>query len=118
MPRVKRGFKRRRRVKKVKSRVSGFSLGLRTQYRRAVEAATRADVYAYRDRKVRKRDFRSLWITRINAAIRVFGISYSDFVNYLKKSNVLINRKMLADIAVFDPVGFESIVKEVKPKNK
>ncbi len=111
--RVKRGFKARRRRKKVLKLAKGYRGGLSRQYKTASVAVKRALAYAYRDRKVRKREFRRLWIVRINAAARQFGLSYSKFIGLLKKAGIEINRKMLADMAVNDPERFESLVKSV-----
>jgi large subunit ribosomal protein L20 len=109
MPRVKRGFKARRRRNKVLKLAKGY-VGARSKlFRSATEAVDRALNYAFRDRRVKKRDFRSLWITRINAASRLNGLSYSKFIFGLKKANVEIDRKVLADIAVTDPKGFSEI---------
>ncbi len=97
---------KRRRRKKVLKATKGFWGGKSRQYRRAKEAMLRAGAYAYRDRKVRKRDFRSLWIVRINAACRQNDISYSRFIDGLTKAGVLLNRKVLAQIAVHFPQDF------------
>ena len=114
MPRVKRGFKARHRRNKVLKRAKG-DRGARTKLvRSATEAVDRALNYAFRDRRVKKRDFRSLWITRINAASRLNGLSYSRFIFGLKKANVEIDRKVLADIAVSDPKGFTEIASLAK----
>lgn len=109
MPRVKRGFKARRRRNKVLKLAKGYRGARSKLFRSATEAVDRALNYAFRDRRVKKRDFRSLWITRINAASRLNGLSYSKFIFGLKKANVLIDRKVLADIAVSDPKGFSEI---------
>ena len=109
MARVKRGFKARRRRNKVLKLAKG-SRGARSKlFRSATEAVDRALNYAFRDRRVKKRDFRSLWIVRINAASRINGLSYSKFIFGLKKADVQIDRKVLADIAVTDPNGFAQI---------
>ena len=110
MPRAKRGFKRRRRHNKVLERASGFVLGLRNKYSRTAEAVDRAMGYAYRDRRAKKRDFRRLWITRIGAATRQHGMSYSTFIRGLKVAEVDLDRKVLADMAVRDPDGFKGLV--------
>lgn len=115
MPRAKRGFKRRHRNSKIRNMAEGFKLGLGSQIKRTYEVLDRAGIYGYRDRKVKKRDFRGLWITRLSAATNGADISYSRFVCGLKKANILINRKMLSDIAIVDPKGFEAIVAKVKP---
>ena len=109
MPRVKRGFKARRRRNKVLKLAKGYRGARSKLFRSATEAVDRALNYAYRDRKVKKRDFRSLWITRINAASRLNGLSYSTFIHGLKKASVEIDRKVLADVAVSDPSGFSEI---------
>jgi large subunit ribosomal protein L20 len=109
MARVKRGFKARRRRNKVLKLAKGYRGARSKLFRSATEAVDRALNYAFRDRRVKKRDFRSLWITRINAASRLSGLSYSKFIFGLKKANVEIDRKVLADIAVSDPKGFSEI---------
>ena len=109
MPRVKRGFKARRRRNKVLKLAKGYRGARSKLFRSATEAVDRALNYAFRDRRVKKRDFRSLWITRINAASRINGLSYSKFIFGLKKANVQIDRKVLADIAVTDPNGFAQV---------
>jgi large subunit ribosomal protein L20 len=109
MPRVKRGMRARRRRKKVLKQAKGYQGGRGTLFRTAKEAVERALNYAYRDRRVRKRDFRSLWISRINAATRLNDLTYSQFINGLKKANVDIDRKMLADLALSDPRAFSKI---------
>ena len=114
MPRVKRGFKARRRRNKVLKLAKGYRGARSKLFRSATEAVDRALNYAFRDRRVKKRDFRSLWITRINAASRLNGLSYSKFIFGLKKANVEIDRKVLADIAVSDPKGFTEIAGVVK----
>jgi large subunit ribosomal protein L20 len=114
MPRVKRGFKARRRRNKVLKLAKGYRGARSKLFRSATEAVDRALNYAFRDRRVKKRDFRSLWITRINAASRLNGLSYSKFIFGLKKANVEIDRKVLADIAVSDPNGFVEIAKLAK----
>ncbi len=111
--RVKRGFKARRRRKKIMKLAKGYRGGLSRQFKTASIAVKRALAYAYRDRKVKKREFRRLWIIRINAAVRQFGLTYSKFMGLLKKSGIEINRKMLADMAVNDPEGFSQLVNTV-----
>ena len=106
MPRVKGGFKARRRHKKVLKMAKGYRGSRSKLFRSAVETVDRALNYAYRDRKVRKRDFRRLWIVRINAAARLHGLSYSRFISGLTKAQVEVDRKILADIAVKDPAAF------------
>jgi large subunit ribosomal protein L20 len=114
MPRVKRGFKARRRRNKVLKLAKGYRGARSKLFRSATEAVDRALNYAFRDRRVKKRDFRSLWITRINAASRLNGLSYSKFIFGLKKANVEIDRKVLANIAVSDPKGFMEIASLAK----
>jgi large subunit ribosomal protein L20 len=114
MPRAKRGFKRRRRHNKLRNKAEGFVLGLGSQIRRTAEAIDRAGVYAFRDRRVKKRDFRTLWIARLSAATNGNDISYSRFVGGLVKAKVALNRKMLSEIAIHDPKGFETIVNKVR----
>ena len=109
MPRVRRGFKARRRRNKVLKLAKGYRGARSKLFRSATEAVDRALNYAFRDRRVKKRDFRSQWINRINAASRLNGLSYSKFIFGLKKANVQIDRKVLADIAVSDPTGFGQI---------
>jgi large subunit ribosomal protein L20 len=114
MARAKRGFKKRRRFKKVRDQAEGYVLGLGSQHRRTAEAVDRALVYAYRDRRVKKRDFRALWIARLSAASNMNNISYSRLISALKKAKVELNRKMLAEIAQFDPKGFTALVDKVR----
>ena len=109
--RIKRGFKARRRRKKVLKLAKGFRGGRSKLYRTAADAVDKALMYAYRDRRVRKRDFRRLWIARINAAARINNISYSKFMHGLKLANVELDRKVLAELAISDPAGFSQIVK-------
>jgi large subunit ribosomal protein L20 len=114
MPRVKRGTKLRRRHKKILKLAKGYVGGRRKQYRQARETVERGLTYAYRDRRVRKREFRGLWIVRINAAARQHGLSYSQLMHGLKQSGVGIDRKMLADLAARDPAGFQEIAQLAK----
>ena len=114
MPRVKGGYKTRRRRKKVISRAKGYSGARSRLYKTASEAIDKALLYAYRDRRVKKREFRSLWIIRINAAVRAMGLSYSQFMAGLKKTNITLNRKALADLAYHDPKAFSQIADTVK----
>jgi large subunit ribosomal protein L20 len=114
MPRAKRGFKRRRRVKKVLDRAEGFVLINRNKFRRTAEAVDRSFVYAYRDRRVKKRDFRTLWIARLSAASGDNSISYSRLIAALKKGSVGLDRKVLAEISIADPKGFTAIVNQVR----
>ena len=112
MARVKTGYTRRRRHKKVLKITKGqFGARSRT-YRRANEAMLKSLWYSYRDRRNRKRDLRRLWIARINAAARQNGTTYSRLINNLKKANIMINRKMLADMAVRDPKAFSAVVEK------
>jgi len=108
--RVKRGFKARRRRKKVLKMARGFRGGRSKLFRTAADALDKALMYAYRDRKARKREFRRLWIARINAAARMNDLSYSKFIHGLKTAGVELDRKVLAELAVSDPVGFRQIV--------
>lgn len=114
MPRVKRGTKARRRRKKILKAARGFVGGRRRLYKNAKETVHRAWVYAYRDRRQRKRQFRRLWITRINAAARQNGLSYSKLMGGLNKAGVELDRKVLADMAVFDPKGFTNVVETAR----
>jgi large subunit ribosomal protein L20 len=107
--RIKRGFKARRRRKKVLKLAKGFRGGHSKLFRTAADAVDKALMYAYRDRRARKRDFRRLWIVRINAAARMNDLSYSKFINGLKKAGIELDRKVLADLAVSDPAGFSQI---------
>ncbi len=109
MPRVKRGFKARRRRNKVLKAAKGFRGGHSKQYRTAESAVLRAGAYEYRDRRVRKREFRKLWIIRINAAARAHGLSYSRLMGALNKAGIVLDRKVLADMAVRDPAGFAKV---------
>ncbi len=114
MPRVKRAITAKKKRRKILKMAKGF-FGARSRLlRTATEAVDRAMKYAYRDRRVRKRDFRKLWIARINAAARLNGISYSRLIDGIKKAHVTIDRKMLADLAVHDPRGFSQIVSLAK----
>lgn len=114
MPRVKRGVTARARHKKVLAKAKGYREARSRVFRVAKQAVTRAGQYAYRDRRVKKRDFRALWIVRINAAARICDISYSKLINGLKKASIEIDRKVLADIAVHDIDGFAKIVEKAK----
>ena len=107
--RIKRGFKARRRRKKVLKLAKGFRGGHSKLFRTAADTVDKALMYAYRDRRVRKRDFRRLWIVRINAAARMNDMSYSKFMNGLNKAGIGLDRKVLADLAVSDPAGFTQI---------
>ena len=107
--RVKRGFKARKRRKKVLKLAKGFRGGRSKLFRTAADAVDKALMYAYRDRRVRKRDFRRLWIARINAATRMNNLSYSKFIHGLKLADIRLDRKVLAELAVSDPSGFSKI---------
>jgi large subunit ribosomal protein L20 len=109
--RVKRGYKARRRRKKVLKLAKGFRGGRSKLFRTATDAVDKALMYAYRDRKVRKRDFRQLWIARINAAARMNELSYSKFMHGLKVAGIQLDRKVLAELAISDPSGFAQIAK-------
>ena len=114
MPRVKRGVTARARHKKVLALAKGFRGRRKNVYRVAKQAVMKAGQYAYRDRRQRKRQFRQLWIVRINAAARENGLSYSKFMNGLKKASINIDRKVLADLAVFDKPAFAKLVEQAK----
>ncbi|PAF41721.1 50S ribosomal protein L20 [Helicobacter sp. 11S03491-1] len=108
--RVKTGVVRRRRHKKILKLARGFYSGRRKHFRKAKEQLERSMYYAFRDRKQKKRDFRSLWIIRINAACRINNISYSKFMHALKLSNIDLDRKILADMAMNEPAAFAKVV--------
>lgn len=112
--RVKRGVTTHKRHKKVLKLTKGYSKVRRSSYRKAHEAVLKALSYQYRDRRNKKRDMRSLWITRIGAAARLNGMSYSTLTAALKKSDIQLNRKMLAELAVSEPKAFKAIVKATK----
>lgn len=114
MPRAKGGFKTRKRRKKVLEKAKGFYGAKSRLFRIATEAVDKAMQYAYRDRRVKKREFRALWIVRINAALRALGLTYSQFMAKLKKSDIALNRKTLADMAYNDPAAFNQLVEKVK----
>ena len=114
MPRVKRGVTARARHKKILALAKGYRGRRKNVYRVAKQAVMKAGQYAYRDRRAKKRVFRRLWIARINAASRGLGLTYSKFVAGLKKAQIDIDRKVLADLAVHDPAGFEAIFAKVK----
>ncbi len=107
--RVKRGFKARRRRKKILKLAKGYRGGRSKLYRTATNAVDKALQYAYRDRRTRKRDFRRLWIIRINAAARLNDVSYSRFISGLKRASVELDRKILAELAVSDPAAFSQL---------
>ena len=114
MPRVKRGVTARARHKKVKSKAKGYYGARKNVFRTAKQAVTRAGQYAYRDRRQRKRQFRGLWIVRINAAARQFGLSYSRLMDGLNKASIQIDRKVLAELAVHDLPAFGQIAEKAK----
>lgn len=114
MPRVKRGVTARARHKKVIALAKGYRGRRNNVYRVAKQAVMKAGQYAYRDRRQRKRQFRQLWIARINAGARQYGLSYSKFMNGLKRASIALDRKVLADLAVFDKVAFEQLVEKAK----
>ena len=114
MPRVKRGVTARARHKKVLRQAKGFFGRRKNVYRAAKQAVMKAGQYAYRDRRNRKRVFRALWITRINAAVRELGMTYSTFMAGMKRANIEIDRKVLADLAVTDKAAFAQIASQVK----
>lgn len=110
MPRVRKGSARRRQHKRVLREARGYFGTKSRHYQQAKVALTRAGAFAWRDRRQRKRDFRRLWITRINAACRMRGTRYSSFINGLKMAGVLLNRKMLSEMAIHDPQSFDQLV--------
>ncbi len=112
--RVKRGFKARRRHNRILKLAKGYRGGHGNLYRSAVEAVERGLCYAYRDRKQRKRAFRRLWIIRINAAIRPHGLSYSRFIHGLKKANIELDRRVLAELANSDPAAFGDVAEAAR----
>ena len=114
MARVKRGVQARRRHKKIISQAKGYYNARRKVFRVAKQAVIKAQQYAYIGRKQKKRNFRSLWITRINAAARINGLSYSRFINGLMKAGITLDRKVLADIAVHDAAGFAALAEKAK----
>lgn len=114
MPRAKGGFKTRRRRKKILEMAKGYYGAKSRLYRIATEAVDKAMQYAYRDRRNKKREFRALWIIRINAALRAMGMTYSQFIAGLKKADIALNRKSLADMAYNDPAAFSQLAEKVK----
>ncbi len=118
MPRARGGFKTRRRRKKVLKMAKGYYASKSRLYKTATEAVDKALRYAYRDRRVKKREFRSLWIVRMNAALRAIGLTYSQFMNGLLKAKIELNRKVLADIAVSDPKAFGELAKIASEKSQ
>jgi large subunit ribosomal protein L20 len=113
MPRAKRGFKARRRRNKTLKMAKGYRGARSRLYKTATEAVDRALKYAYRDRRVRKREMRGLWIVRISAAVKQHGLSYSRFIGSLKKANIALDRKVLSEMAIHDPERFGQLVKMV-----
>ncbi len=116
MPRVKRGVTAHARHKKVLAKAKGFRGRRKNVFRVAKQAVMKAEQYAYRDRRVKKREFRALWIARINAGARQFGLSYSAFMNGLKKAAIEIDRKVLADLAVADKAAFAKLAEQAKAR--
>ena len=114
MSRVKRGFKARRRRKRVLALAKGFRGARNSRFRTAIHVVRRALCFAYRDRRVKKRDFRRLWIIRINAAARACGLKYSELIDGLKKANISLDRSVLADLAVKDQALFAQIVEKAR----
>lgn len=114
MARAKRGFKARRRRKKLLALAKGFRGSRKNRFRNSIHVLRRSLVYAYRDRRVKKREFRKLWIVRINAAVRASGLRYSEFINGLKKAQIELDRSVLADMAMNQPAAFTEIVSKVK----
>ena len=115
MPRATNGPAHTRKRKRILKRASGFRAGPGTLYRQALEFTRKADVYAYRDRRQKKRHFRTLWITRLNAALKERGVQYSRFIAALAPAGVTLNRKILSELAISDPAVFDAIVTKVKP---
>lgn len=114
MPRVKRGVHARKKRRKVLEQAKGYRGTKNSSYKRAKEQLQRSLRYAYRDRRVRKREFRRLWITRINAGARMNGLSYNQFMHGLKEAEIDLNRKVLADLAVTDPAMFATLAEQAK----
>jgi large subunit ribosomal protein L20 len=112
--RTRKGAARNKAKNRLFKKVKGYRGGRGNLLRTAKETLARSEAYAYRDRRVRKRDFRKLWIVRINAAVRQHGLRYNQFISGLKKAGIELDRKILADMAVADPIGFEAVVEEVK----
>jgi large subunit ribosomal protein L20 len=114
MPRAKGGFKTRRYHKKVLKKAKGYYGARSRLYKTAAQAIEKAGVAAYKDRRLKKREFRALWIARINAAVRSLGLSYNQFMHQLKKADVGLNRKALAELAYSDPKAFRELFEQVK----
>lgn len=115
MPRTTGGPTHARKRKRILNRASGFRAGPGTLYRLAIEFTRKADVYAYRDRRQKKRHFRALWITRLNAALKQRGVSYSRFIPALVAAGIELNRKMLSELAISDPAAFDAVVEKARP---
>jgi len=113
MPRATNNVAARQRRKKVLSAAKGYRLGKSRLYKTAKDQVEKSLLYAYRDRRTKKRNFRKLWIARINAACRQYGTTYSSFINKMSEKKIDLNRKVLADLAIHDPQAFEKLVKEV-----
>ncbi|MBI2932976.1 MAG: 50S ribosomal protein L20 [Planctomycetes bacterium] len=114
MPRVRHGAARRRHVKRTLQRAKGYRAGRRRLYKTAKEAVARAGKYGFAGRKLKKRDYRAMWIIRINAALEPLGISYSRFMNGLRKANIQLNRKALAELALSEPKALADLVEKAK----
>lgn len=114
MSRAKRGFKARRRRNKLLALAKGYRGSRKNRFRNSIHVVRRGLAFAYRDRRVKKREFRKLWIVRINAAARANGLRYSEFINGLKKANILLDRSVLADLAINDAKGFSHLVSEAR----
>ncbi len=114
MPRVKNGVITRQRRKKILEKAKGYTGGRRKLFKSAKETVIRAGAFAFRDRKVKKRDFRNLWIARLNAALHEHNLNYSKFIHMLSQKSVGLNRKVLSNIAIEDPITFAKIVEFVK----
>jgi large subunit ribosomal protein L20 len=114
MARAKRGFKARRRRKKIFALAKGFRGARKNRFRNSIHVVRRSLVYAYRDRRVKKREFRKLWIVRINAAVRAAGLRYSEFIHGLKKAEITLDRSVLADLALNQPAAFGELVNRAK----
>lgn len=114
MTRVHRGFKARHRRKKVLARAKGFRGSRHSRFKTAIHVVRRALVFSYRDRRVKKRTFRQLWITRINAAARSYGLKYSQLIHGLKQQGILLDRSVLADLAIHDTAAFGQVVQLAK----
>lgn len=112
--RTRKGAARRQATKKLLKRASGFVGARRKLLRTAKETLVRAGVFAYRDRRVKRREFRSLWIVRISAACKEHGLRYSQFINGLNKAKIELNRKQLSEMAIHDPAGFQAVIDQVK----